>query len=434
MDLEERITFKSPLRFWTNCLTLFGLSLLIILTFMMLGTKHPAVVLFLVPIGFVIFYGFRYLFSAVTTIEIENGSLNITQYNRFLNTSQLLSIPIEMIRGFEINLVSKGSYAFLIYDTSFNYYKYSLFKVADHAKIKTFLKPHLAYLTYDSNPAYPTFLSAFLFAIKKIGIFIGYSLLTVGFLYYLNSAYSLWPVYINYLGAVILGCIGWFFLIRKATKKNNFRFRANYWLVNLFLYLSPLILIPIFDRISIIQETPLQLENCFQLYKVPKAKVFYIKNVSYAPNIFLISRYNIGSRQKNGSYLITHTLATPMESGDSINTNRLYNFWLVLSYKQHLRGGSTFNEKTQLYNEQCRIDFQSSFKQKPIFYTIAEPNRDFKRLLSTLSSRDHQFLALEPHWESVSDMKGQKTTDILLFSALFLVFILIGGINIAVYR
>lgn len=434
MNLEERIEFKSPLRYWSDWLTLIALFFVIFLTFIVIGTKHPSVIFLLIAFGFAIFYGFRYLFSCTTVIEIKDNVLTVTQYNRTLNKSSILSLSTNLIRGFEINQVGRGMYALFLYDYSFKTYKYSLFNLKAEFTLKTFLTPHFTYLTHKNNPIFGSFGSAFGFALKKSGLFFTLSFIAIALFCYLNTSYGLWPSYVNYLFAISIGWILWLVLIRKPVKENHFRFGATYWLVNLFLYLSPLCLIPIFDRISLINETPLHLKNCLEIFKHPKSRVLLIKEVSYDPEAFIVSNYRIGGRNKNGTYPVTHALTTPLGEGEAINPNRLYSFWLLITYKQKLRKNSSFYQMISDFNAQSKVEFKSSLRNKPVFYTFIEPNKALQSLFLSTTLKTNRFWVLEPHWESISDMNKQKTNEVLLFLLLFLALNVVSCINIASYR
>ena len=137
---------------------------------------------------------------------------------------------------------------------------------------------------------------------------------------------------------------------------------------------------------------------------------------------------------KNGTYLVTHAVATPLGEAGHINPNRLYSFWLMLTYEQKLRNHPSFYQVITDFNKQSQIKFNKALRNKPVFYTFIEPNKALQPLFLSAPLKANRFWVLKPHWESISDMNWQKSTEIMLFLLFSLALNLVGCINIASNR
>lgn len=438
MNSEEKIAFKSPLQHWTDQGTLFALFFVLISIFMLLGTKHPSIVLLLVILGYAIFYGFRYLFSSATTIEIKENTLSIEQYNRILNKSYIVSIPIDCIRGYEITQVTRGNNALFIYDQSYNYYKYSIIKTKDRLAIDNHLIKHLKKLNQSSNPLFPSFFSALLFAFKQSLLFITLSFSIVAILYFLNQKNHFWISDMPFIILSILtGFLFWWFIIRRQAKRKYFRFGAYYWIISSFFYASPLLILPLLSKINQFREEPVHVKHSFELMKYKYANFFMIDEVSFDPKNILLYSYSIGSSgRKHKKFSVDHHFATLLGGGGQIKLNRLNNSWLAKTYQQSINKSYDPITKQRLissFRSYSKDKFISSFSKKPIFYTVIEYDDQVKNLIQTSDSTNLNII-IEPHWESISVYKQDIKNQILAYIGLILGLNLIGCIVIAVNR
>lgn len=433
---DKELTFKSPLINITDQIILGTFGVLLILNFLFFSFTGPIILFIDLILFFIIFYGIRAWCRCETKISIADGYLSINQDSVALNKTQYVSIPIEQIRGYEISEVSRGTNALLIYNQENDYYKYSLMSVKDHLPIDAFLAGYISKLTAKSNPNFNTFGAAFLFALKRWGIFSIISLSLTAFVYYLNTKYLFWPDWLFYTLIFLCNVASWWFIIRKALKEKMFRFGAYYWLFNILSYCITFMIAPYtYKSFKRTYERPFEVSSVLDIHKNLPKSIYIIKNISYSPEKYLFSNYHIGRRnRKTNRYPISHHIISPIGEGDAINPQRFYTYWLLLTHKQSVTKGPLFYDKINLFNESAKEKTRNLLQNKPLFYTIAEQNKGLSPLLRSNRMAAPWVLMLVPHWESVASYKRGERLQTGLILLAFLSLGLIGCLSAAEKR
>lgn len=438
---EKPVEFTTPFNPWHDWIFISSVVTLTFLTLLYTGFKLNALHPFLITaIGFGAYYGSEYFTSTFSTLTVSNGKLSILQNGKRLNWHKELHLPLSLIRGFEIGEVTRGTMALFIYTHTFNYYKYALIKPKEGTLVTQYLSQHIQLLNKKTNPLFPSFITAYLFALKRALLFLLITTTIITGAYLLNIKYHLvLPFSVGFfLFSLLVGISMWWFVIRKPVQRHYFRFGAVYWLSNVFFYLPSLILLPILVNSSRINEKPKVIERSFQLFKENRnsTDLFLIQQATYNPAALLLSDVVIGSSIKGKTFPVTHHFATPLGSGDTIKSNGIYNLWLVQSYRQKVLKSIDYNLKQQeieRFYSQVKTTFIDRFAQKPAFYRLTK-DENLTRFISKSGNSSRLNAALEPHWESLADYKKGIAKDTALMAAALFVCCLIACIFIAVNR
>ncbi|MFA6276887.1 MAG: hypothetical protein WC622_09065 [Pedobacter sp.] len=435
-DRNNTIEFKSPIRNWNDTLFIVLFALTALITLAILGLKINYLYPFIfTALGFTTYYLARYLTQSITVITITNNELVISQDSKRLNKQKQVDIELVNVRGFEIAEVTRGNKALFIYTNSSDCYKYTIVNSSDEFLLKKFLNKHLKLLNKKSNPLFDSFISAYIFALKKAFNFCILSAITIGTLYYITIKYNILPtanapkIIILFLTALFF----WWFTIRIPVKKHHFRFGAFYWFSNFFFYTSTFLFIPILLNMRAIKETPLHINRSYELFKHPVSNLLIIDQISYNPDSVRISSYTETYNRKGNSYTIEHQFATPLGGGDTIKKIGIYNLWLAKIYQQKTKKSIDFYEKIASFHRQSEAQFIKLFNQKPVFYKLLYTN-DINNLINNSAIANKQNVALEPHWESLEAYKIGIQKQLILFVSIFVVFNLVGCIVVAVNR
>lgn len=409
-------------------LIIWGLCTALLAGFAILLIDSNSAKFFLAALSiFISYYLSRYFCRASTSFEyLDNNTIVISRYCKTLNISDSFSINIDEVRGFEISEVTRGNRALFLYFIDFNFIKLSLTKIDDELVVENFLTQKLTRISKKSNPFFKKFGSAYWFALKQCIIFLALSIPI--------SCLLIWQHKVLHLSLFIAGVIIslisimlWIFTVNKPTKRNYFRFAAFYWLSNFMIYLSPLLLFPIYFLAEQRAEKPLNLQNPFEILVKPPATLYELKDVNYNPNEVIISKYFWGSRSgKSLKQSVYHYFATPITEKQPIVTNGLYNIWLSIKFTQSVykRDDGDVKEAQALnYQSNLKRRFINLFTNKPTFYkALFNDNMAYQTVYKSQSASKYNNIVLEPHWESLDEYRQDLMNRMLM---------LLGGILLA---
>ncbi|MEE1945972.1 hypothetical protein VRU48_12700 [Pedobacter sp. KR3-3] len=427
-------TVKSRLKSWhlaiITCLLLiiFGLAAVV------LSLDKMTALLLLVALIASYFIA-TFITRADTTLSISNGFLHIHQHCKPLNITREFEMPLSNIRGFAINEVTRGSRALFIYLNDFDYHKFPLLNFDEEMGLASFLRKLLKEIHSSSNPLFPTFGSAYVFALKRTGIFL---------LLYLAIALPIFKYAIDhdfsdsdlFFGTIALSLPIWWFIVRQPVKRHYFRFGAFFWFSNFVIYLSVLILIPIKNDAINYFSKPAHLAQPSQLFAKAPSLLYTFDKVSFGPDSVLISDYNEGSN-KGLSVPVRHHFVTPLGNGEPIKGNGVYDLWLVQEYKQDIEKSNPEDvQQTQIheFHQETEKQFIATFSEKPTFYEAGFDNRNIYRLISSSLNYSRRSVILEPHWETLAAYRKELLKDILLAIAGIIGANLLGCLFIAINR
>ena len=432
------ITFKSTLNRWHNLIFAVSLSLLAFLMLALFNFKLlPISAMILIAAGFLLYFGTRYLAQCQTTIEVNDELLAIEQCNEFFKRTETFKIPLNQLRGYEVRETSKGDYSLFLYDQSFHYYKYPLFRINDQLAVDSYLQRHLTKLDKDKNPRFASFSSAFLFVIRNYIIFIGLCLLSITTLYFQNIKHQFWNGDMpTVLFSILIGLSLWWLLIRKQTKRNYFRYGAYFWFSGIFLYLPPLAFIPALSNYIKHEEEPIHLEYTFNIAEHSSGNLFRIDNVSYNPDTIMYADIQARAPGRSMKFAVDHAFVTPIGSGDRIRSNGIYSYWLVKTYTQSIKkltNSITRREMIENFHRQSVLAFKKSFQRKPVFYHITRKSEKIRWLIQT-SKNANLGIVMVPHWETLESYRKGIRNQIAMFIAFVLVLNLFGCIAVAINR
>jgi len=340
-----------------------------------------------------------------------------------------LRIPINEVRGFEITQVSRAMYALVIYDKANNYYKYSLMRVSDHQALITFLSAHIPMLKARSNTAFPGFWKAFLFILTRWAAYLLISLALVTCFWLLNKHWLQGPVWFVGISIIAIGSAGWWFIMRGAAKQKGFRFSALYWLAGILFFGCSFFILPfIRTYINEAETLPLTVSKPSAINRQALHAIYVIEHVSYNPEKYLLSRYTIGSRNKGGSYTVTHQIASPLGDGAAIQPRERYPCWLLINYTQRLKKTRNFYTRIDTFAVQAKDKARQALRRKPVFYTPESKPNFFSPLKTQVMkpAANAPILLLAAHWESIATYKKNQYKMALLLSLGFLAMQLIG--------
>ena len=431
--------FKSPIRKLHDFIflgSLVFLSLLIVLFFgFTLNYLHPILI---TVFGFGVYYLLLYKISCPTTIKIDDRSLTITQDSNLLNYTKTISLELEEIRGFEVNEVTRGNYALIIYANSSKYYKYSIIRSKDQESIQSHLQTHLKNLTYKTNPQYISWISAYLFALKRCLIFVLSSGLLISATYFISIQSGIFknniPAYV--ISASIISIILWWQLVQIPVKKNSFRFGAFYWFSNIFIYASAIVFIPMLLKYSEIKEVPISLTSISQLYKQKPSSLFFLENAKYDPDKTLLYGNEVHNR-KSVNFKLAHTFLTPLIGNDKFKINELPKWWLIKTYDQYIKKSLPNQVKENMaydFYKQSEAKLIKSFESPAKFYKATATDY---RALMILRRNNYVIInvtIIEPHWEELSVYKFEKQKELIWCILAIVILNLVGSIFISVYR
>ncbi|WP_461485389.1 hypothetical protein [Pedobacter sp.] len=369
---------------------------------------------------FICYYLSRYFCRASTAFEyLDDNTITISRYCKTLNINDSFSINIDEIRGYEINQVTRGNRALFLYFIDFNFLKLSLINIDDELVIENFLTQKLTRISEKSNPFFKKFWAAYWFALKRCMMFLALSIPV--------SCLLIWQHKILYLSPLIAGVIVsllsvalWIFTVNKPTKHNYFRFAAFYWLSNFMIYLSPLLLFPIYFLVKQRAEKPLNLQNPFEILARPPAALYELKNVNYNPNEVTISKYFWGSRSgKSLKQSVYHYFATPITEKQPIITNGLYNIWLSIHFTQSvykIDDGDVKEAQALNYQANLKQRFLRLFTKKPTFYkALFNDKKAYQTIYKSQFASKYNHIVLEPHWESIDEYRQDLMNRIFMF-------------------
>lgn len=431
------IEFKSPIRKWNDCIFLGTFAFLMLLTFIIFGKSLGALYVFVLFFSAVVaYYLARHLSMAHTSITVNGHTISVSQSSRRLNKSKTFHFALTDVRGFEIAEITRGTYALILYNNSFAYYKYSLTKVKDQLAIKTFLEPHLQQLNNKANPLFKSFGRAFLFALKRIAIFQILALATLTALWWMGRQYLHHLDHNIYLIPLcfVVSLLFWWIFVHIPVQKHHFRFGAYYWGTNFFIYISIFFFFPIQSKINDANTVPLAIHRPLEIIKNKPSQLYTIEQLSYNSDSLLLANYLIKTRNKGSQYPIHHLFATPLGSGDTIKKNGLYNLWLVKSYTQKIRKTADFENRINNFHQQSRTDFSTALQQKPVFYELINDSEIRDLIQSSVNAAVGFNAQLEPHWESLETYRNNAWQQAFFMFLFFAVLNLIGAIFIAVNR
>lgn len=397
--------------------------------------KIPALLLLATLI--VSFFIATFITRADTTLSTSDGFLHIHQYCRSLNITHQFEIPLSNIRGFAINEVTRGSRALFIYLNDFDYHKFPLVSFDEEMGLATFLRKLAKEIHNSSNPLFPTFGSAYVFALKRTGIFV---------LLYLTIALPIYKYAIDhtlsdgylFFGTIALSIPIWWFIVRQPVKRHYFRHGAFFWLSNLFIYLSVLLLIPIKNEATNYFSKPVHLAQPSQLFAKAPSIFYTFDQTSFGPDSVLIDDYEIGnSSSKSRIFPVNHYFVTPLGNGEPIRRNGVYDLWLVKKYRQKIEKSNSYDAQQTLiheFHQETEKQFMAIFNENPVFYKAEFNNRDIYRLISSSLNFNRRTVILEPHWESLASYRKEILGGMLLAIAGIIGANLLGCIFIAINR
>lgn len=369
-------------------LIIWGLSFLLILTLLFLFIASPLTRFFF---GFIClvasYYLSRYLCKADTFFEHNDNILIISRYCKTLNINDSFQINISEIRGFEINEVTRANRALLLYFTNFKYLKLSLTKISDERIIENFLVKVLTRINENSNPLFKSFGAAYWFALKKCLLFLALSMSFLGILIWQHTALGL-SIFQAGILITILSIGLWMLIVNKPIKCSYFRFGASYWFSNFLIYLSPLLLFPVYFLSVQREQKPLNLQNPFQVFEKSPTTLYKFNNVNYNPNGVIVANYffstNSGRSLKQPVY---HYFATPITEIQPILTNGTYQIWLAKYFIQSIYKRDDKEVKTKRaldYQSTAKQNFISLFAHKPVFYkALFNDNKAYQTVRKT---------------------------------------------------
>ncbi|MES2417170.1 MAG: hypothetical protein V4541_03230 [Bacteroidota bacterium] len=438
-DDDLALTFKAPLKGWHDLIFISSLLLVSLLIAGLFNFKlNPYFPILIVIMGFIIFYVSRYLTSSLTTLKISNGLLVITQNNSLFKIDKILSLPIEELRGYEINQVTRGNNALFLYTNSFNYDKYSLLKISDELAVEAYLAKYLKKIDKNSNPLFGSFLSAFLFALKNSFLFIALSFGIMAGLYFSNTKYQFGiSSTLFFIFSLLTGFIMWWFIIRLQAQRKYFRFGAYYWLSACFFYISTLLFYPLLNNWVDTRETIISVNRPDHILSYQNHSLFKINKASVAPNLILLSNANFGLSNRNGTFPVTHHFITPLGGGKQINRQAHYNFWLGQDYMQKIKssnGPITRKRFIDSFHQAAKDQFIKSLQKPPVFYKITKYNKDIASLLWYSPNATKLVIVLAPHWESVTSYRKAIQKEIATQIAFIIALNLVGCIIVALNR
>jgi len=432
--------FKSPLYKRFDLIFIGSIFLLLLIGIAISDFKpNPFHPILIVVLAFLSYYALRYALSCQTTIEVRDEILTINQYNKNFNISIAIEVPLNEIRGYEINQVTKGSTALFIYTNSFNYYKFSIMRTNDELTIQNYLDVFIKKLNNKSNPLFPSFFAAYLFAVKRSTIYILLCAIPISGIFFITGRRMtcfpnnfIFPI-LSFSIAIVL----WWIIIRIPVKRHYFRFGAFYWFSNFLFYTSMFIIYPLFIIISEIKENPMVLTYPFEIIKSKHSHLFLIKKVSYNPSLILLDDYQANPNVKGKSFPVTHHFLTPLGSGDSIRTNSLYNLWLYKTYEQYVEKSMIEETKRELisnFHIRSKEGFINALSAQPRFYTLVEQDDRISSILNSSYNFSKPGIIIKPHWETVSAYKKALQKEMLLLILAIIVMNLVGCIFIAINR
>ena len=424
IERVDRFEFKSPLRLWTDLLTIATIIFLalVVLTISKFHIEpwHAYAVSLL---GFGAFSGIRKLCMSETTIEINSTHLNIYQYNKFLNKEMVLNIPLEKVRGIEISQITTGRMAMVIHDKELKYYKYSIISTPEELELRKFVNGHFPLLYKTNNPSFNSYWSAFFFGLRKMLLFIAIVGGVITSLHLWNLTAHRWSYYMTYAIALIVSLLAWWFLIFPSVRKNHFRFRGTYWLVNAFLFLSPLFTIFIVDNYITYTSESVTIQYPVDIIRNPIQKTYIIKHTSVDLNKILLynSIYHNPKFRQPGR--LVNSYATPLENGSNVNVNRTYMFWLVKKYTKKVNPINNQEKAAQIvsnFQSETKEKLKNDFLSPPTFYTpVVDFDADFAAIYSKIRSGSGNIILLNPHWETLDAYRNEYLLR-CLFGLLFM--------------
>lgn len=424
LEKAVRFEFKSPLRMWTDLLTI---ATIIFLTLVVLTISNFHVNpwhVYLIPLlGLVAFFGIGKLCLSDTTIEINSTRLNIYQYNKFLNKEMVLNIPMGAVRGIEICQITTSRIAMVIHDNESKYYKYSIIGTQDELGLRKFVNGRLPLLDNTSNPSFNSYWSAFFFTLKKMFLFLAIAGVVITCLHLWNLTAHHWPYYTTYAIALIVSLLTWWFLIFPYVRKNHFRFRGTYWLVNAFLFLSPLFTIFIVDNYKTYASESVSIQYPVDIIRNPIQKTYIIKHTSVDLNKILLYNSIYHNPQFRQPGRLVNSYATPLENGSNVNVNRTYMFWLVKKYTKKVNPTNNRDKANQIessFESETKEKLKKDFLSPPTSYTpVADFDADFAAIYSKIRSRSGNIILLKPHWETLEAYRNEYLQR-CLFGLLFM--------------
>lgn len=383
------------------------------------------------------FYISRYFCRASTTFEFNQDILIISLYCKTLNINETFEIDITQIRGFEINEVTRGNRALILYFVNFKHLKFSLTKISDELVIKKKLTEELSLIDKNSNPYFKSFSTAYWFALKRTLLFMVINLLLCGTLIWQHKMIQLSPFKTGIV-ITVLSIALWIFTVKRPIKRKYFRFGAFYWLSNFFIYLSPLLLFPIYFLHVQYKEELIRLKNPYQIFNRISATLYEFDTVNYNPNEVIVSSYFFASTTgRSLKQSVNHYIATPITYNQPITTNGIYEIWLTKHFSQSIskQGGYNIkNEKALTYQYTARNKFIQLLTNKPIFYKATfNDNQAYQTVRKSQSSAKYNIL-LEPHWESLDEYREDLRNRMIYFLGAILLANLIGCMLIASAR
>ncbi|WP_316808495.1 hypothetical protein [Pedobacter agri] len=385
--------------------------------------------------GFGAYYFSVWIASAETTFSVEGGEFQIMQYARSLNITRNYSINLSNIRGFSIDDVTRGNKALFIYLDNTEYFKFSFRKVKESEEIKTYLATFINPLSIDTNPNFKSFFQAYLFAVKKVMIFLVLAIsLTVFITHYLPfQGYTL------VITCLISNVVIWMLTVRKPVKKMFFRYGAFYFFSNVFIYLSPLLAILIYRKVLEIKTEPLKLSKPHELIFKPAHLFYQFDKTVINPNEIQASTYSVSknSSSRDRFFKVTHYFATPVASVDSIRINARYNLWLVKTFDQKIRKDLDQQLKSNLIQDfhiRYRSKFDSLLNNRPEFYVGDFYNMTAHQLLAGNANATVNNYILIPHWEKIETYKNELQKEVLYLLMAILSLNFLGCVFIAINR
>jgi hypothetical protein len=437
---EDVLEFKSPIRKLHDLIFLGSLALLSLLMVLFFGFTinylHP---LLITVFGFGVYYLLLYKISCPTIIKVNDGILTITQDSSLLNFTKTITLELKDVRGFEVNEITRGAYALIIYTNSRKYYKYPIIRAKDLERIRTCLQQYLKTLTYKTNPYFKSWVSAYLFAFKRCLIFVFSAGLLITFLYFISLHYGILknniPAYVVF--AFLISIILWWQLVQIPVKNHSFRFGAFYWFSNIFIYASAIVFVPMLLKYSEIKEVPISLTSISQLHKQKPSSLFFLENAKYDPIKILIYG-NEAHNIRSVNFKLKHTFLTPLFSENKIiDAAGHHKLWLIKTYEQYIKKSLPGQVKEKMaydFYKQSEASLMKSFESPAKFYKATTTEDRALSILKRHNFNTSEVTIIEPHWEKLCVYKFKKQKELIWCILAIIILNLVGSIFISVYR
>ena len=428
LEIKDDINynFKSPLRVWTDNITI-ALGLFVVFVVLILSRFHVTqfAMLSIAMLEFGVFMGVRRMLRCDTEITLTATHLHIYQYNALINKEMSLLLALDFIRGFEIRPITRGFTGLVIYDRSNHYYKFSLIDNLDTLKLQQILEASITLLDKTFSTSFSSYSNAFIFGIQKIFLFLIVAATTIGCLYFSNVHLKAWPYYFNYVIGGVIAVTLWWWLVFIPVKRKQIRFGGTYWLVNAFLFLAPLFIIPIIESYQVYAAKPKSIKYPVDIIKGTPASMYIIQHTSVDPHQILYSNFIYHRpRLKRSGYLV-NSYATPLESGSKVSLNRTYMFWLVKKYSINVQPTNDEEKAAAIFRNlenNSKNQLFQSLRISPTFYTLMlKYDADFDAIHAQIKRRSGNIILLSPHWESVESYQREY-----LYRIIYLFLLMVG--------